>query len=191
VCGGPLSVRHLPRAGSDQKPPYYRCLPRGCVSAPAEWLEGLVTAATIHICANPILYRSITRDDDQEASAARDEAAAERNRLADLEQQVIENKVSPATFARIAAGIETRIAELDARAVQLSAPPALRDLLGAPVPSKKARLKEIHERWLGMPVAARREVVKELFAPTLSRTVGEPDDPRRLALNFRLRGEVD
>jgi site-specific DNA recombinase len=186
-CGGPLSVRHTPRSAG-QKPPYYRCLNYGCVSAPVEWLDALITAGIVATCSHPILYKFITGEEDQEAQSVRDEAQAERDRLADFEEQAITGEISAASFARIAKRIEARIAELDTRAQQLSVPPALRDLVGAPVPDRALREKAIAKRWAGMPVTAQRHVVATLCAPRL-RPVGDSKllDPHRVSFNSKIK----
>ena len=182
VCGGPLTMRHVPRSAGQTA--IYRCV-NGCVSAPVAWLDRLATAAVVSWCASPLAYAIITSEDDREAAAARDEAAAERARLADFEDQAADGTISAASFARIAAKIEENIARLDARAQALSAPPAVRDLIGASGPAAD-RERDIYDRWLGMPVSAQRRVVSALFAPVL-RPVGsgDPIDPYRLSLNAR------
>jgi site-specific DNA recombinase len=188
-CGGPLSVKHLPRAGSNQKPPFYRCVVKGCVSAPVEMLDTLATLAVVRWCAHPAAYEAITGSDDRESLAAADEAEAERQRLAGYEADAIDGKISAPSFARIAAGIEARIAELDKRATELSVPPALRDLLAAPG-SQANREQDIYERWLGMPVAAQRKVIAALGAPVL-RPVGSSGnalDPFRFDMGLKVRG---
>ena len=84
VCGGPISMRHLPRTGGQTA--YYRC-GRGCVSAPLEWLDELATVGVVMFCAKSPLYEVLTRGDDREAQAAKDEADAERERLAAFESR--------------------------------------------------------------------------------------------------------
>jgi site-specific DNA recombinase len=184
VCRGPLSVKHLPRAGSKQKPPFYRCVVKGCVSAEVEWMDTLATAAVVRWCANPAAYEAITGSDDREALAAQDEAEVERQRLAGYEADAIAGKISAASFARIAAGIEARISELEARATELSVPPALRDLLAAPG-SQANREQDIYERWLGMPVAAKRKVIAALGAPVLRPVAA---DQERFSMRLKVRG---
>ena len=66
VCDGPLSMRHLPRAGSGQTA-YYRCA-RGCVSAPVEFLDDMATWAVVNGAATKSpLYEVLTRGEDEEA----------------------------------------------------------------------------------------------------------------------------
>ena len=164
VCGGPLSVRHLPRAGSKQIA-YYRCIRRGCVSAPADWLEGFVADEVMRWCAEPGRYEQLAGRDDTAAQAARDEAAAERGRLDQFEADAIAGRISAASFARIAAGIEARIAELDERARELATSPALAGFWSrSPQHETAYRRLDFLGRWEEMAISARRSVVAALVA---------------------------
>ncbi len=106
VCGAPLGMQKRMRGG--ELVPVYRCSHAmgGHAYAPVEWLDMLVTAAVVRICASPLIYPVITGDEDKEAAAARDEALSERNRLADYEQAAIAGTISAETFGRIARDIE-------------------------------------------------------------------------------------
>ena len=178
VCGGPLSMRHLPRTTGQVA--YYRC-GNGCVSAPVAFLDEMATVAVVGFCSGSPLYEVLTRGDDREAQAAKDEAEAERERLADFEEQAVSGQLSAESFARIARGIEARIAELEARARELSSPPALRDLV-SDAATEEERWKDIHQRWLDMPLTARRAVITTIFAPVLYPANGNPADRGRFRL---------
>jgi DNA invertase Pin-like site-specific DNA recombinase len=182
VCGGPLSMRHLPRAGSGQTA-YYRCV-RGCVSAPVAWLDRMATVAVTGFCAGSPLYEVLTRADDREAQAARDEAAAERERLAEFESQAVSGALSADSFARIARGIERRIAVLDKRARELSAPPALRELT-TDAATPEERWADIYARFCSMPLTARRSVIAAIFAPVLYPAGGNPSDRSRFKMPLK------
>ena len=95
--------------------------------------------------------------DDSEAAAARDEAEAERARLEGFEADAIAGRISSASFARIAAGVEARIAELDQRAQRGTHPG--RELL-----TKGSRADDVRRVWRGMPLTAKRSVVRALVA---------------------------
>jgi len=185
-CGDPLATQYRPRGG--QMVLMYRCASSGggCAYAPAEWMDGVVADEIIRWCAEPGRYERYTREDDRAALAARDEAASERARLEGFEQQAIAGKITPAAFARIAAGIEKNIATLDARAAELSAPPALRGLLATRHPTAYRRLAVL-EAWEAMPLAARRSVISEVAAPTLAPTGrgGDVFNPERISMNFK------
>jgi site-specific DNA recombinase len=164
VCDGPLSVRHQPRAGSAQVA-YYRCIRRGCVSAPAELLEGQVADEVMRWHTEPGRHEELAGRDDVAAQAARDEAKAERARLAGFEEDAIAGRISSASFARIAAGIEAHVAELDERAKQLTVPAALSGFWSrSPRHEMAYRQLDFLDWWGGMPVSARRSVVAALVA---------------------------
>src|SRR5205823_2229979 len=67
VCGGPLSMRHLPR--TEGQTAYYRCIRKGCVLAPAGWLDSMATYAVVRFCSMSPLYEVLTRTEDQAAQA--------------------------------------------------------------------------------------------------------------------------
>ena len=181
VCGGPLSMRHLPR--SQGQVAYYRCIRKGCVSAPVAWLDEMATVGVVGFFSRSPLYEVLTRAGSQEAQAARDEADAERTRLAEFEEQAVSGRISAESYARIAGGIETRIAELEEMARSLSAPPALRDLVdGVSGASREERWDDIHARWTGMPLTARRAVISAFFAPVLYPANGNPADRSRFKI---------
>jgi DNA invertase Pin-like site-specific DNA recombinase len=189
-CGAPLNVTS--RIVRRERVHYYRCSSSrgGCAVAPVEWMDSLVTAAIVRWCARPGVYEAITGGDDREAVAAREEAAAERARLADFEAQAVAGSIRPESFARIAAGIEGRIAELEQRATHLTAPPALRDLLAATPrdAGREAREADIADRWAEMPLASRRHVVSVLAKPTLRPSGRKPGvvlDEFRVSMNLR------
>jgi DNA invertase Pin-like site-specific DNA recombinase len=177
-CGGPLSMRHLPRSSGQTA--YYRCV-KGCVSAPVAWLDEMATVAVVGVCSVSPLYESLTRADSREAQAAQDEADAERERLAGFEAQAISGAIGAESYARIASGIERRIAELEARARELSVPPALRELASSKA-TQEERWADIYERWCTMPQTARRAVISAIFAPVLYPANGNPSARSRFKM---------
>ena len=180
VCGGPLNARLIPRAGG--KVPVYRCAD-GCVSAPVALLDRLATVGVVGFCAQSPLFELLTRTDDREAQSAREEAEAERDRLAEFEDKAASGDISAPSFARIAAKIEARIAELEARALELSVPPALRDLASSAA-TKEERWADIYRRWTDMPLSTRRSVIKAIFSPVLDSVPrgGDALDPNRFRM---------
>lgn len=187
VCGYPLGVT-TNRMRKGERVAQYRCAnPRAShCYADVQWLDPLITRAVIDVCASPALYRLLTARNDEEAQAARDEAENERARLDAFEQQAIAGDITADSFARIARGIEAKIAELEERARSLSVPPDLRDLLGVPVPGQEVRKRDIRARWGAMSITSKRAVVRALFAPTLKPTGrGGMEDLRRVSPNPR------
>jgi DNA invertase Pin-like site-specific DNA recombinase len=156
VCGGPLSVRHLARAGSTQVT-YYRCL-AGHAIAPVEWMDHVVGEAVIAWASKPGVYEAVMAGDDSDANAARDELRAEQARLAQFEADAIAGRISSASFARIADGIEQRIAELDKRTEARAGHELLARVGSA------SKVNNVRACWAGMPLTARRRVVQALVA---------------------------
>ena len=189
-CRAPLSVQRRTVAAGPVA--YYRCSSSrgGCAQAPVEWVDWLVTAAVIRWASRPGVFEALTGGDDAEAVAARGEADAERERLAGFEERAIAGAISDASFARIAAGIEANIAELEQRAEMASAPPALRDLIasGANLDTSGLTLEqreaELLKRWKPMPVAVKRSIVATIARPTLAPAGRDAADPFRVAMNF-------
>jgi DNA invertase Pin-like site-specific DNA recombinase len=178
VCSRPLSVKYLDRAAA-RRIPHYRCA-EGCVVSTVEWLDELATVAVVGFCAQTPMYELLTREEDSEAQAARNEAAGERARLAGFEEQAISGKISASSFTRIASGIESRIAELEERATKLSTPPPLRDLMaGVSGATREERHAEILRRWDAMALTSQRAVVRAMFAPVLHPAGRNPSDPAR------------
>jgi hypothetical protein len=175
-------MRNLPRSVGQVA--YYRCV-NSCVSAPVAWLDEMATVGVVGFCAKSPVYELLTRTGDKEAQAARDEADAERERLAGFEAQAIDGRISADSYARIARGIEARITELDARARELAAPPALRDLVSAAA-TQEERWEDIYQRWLAMPVTAQRAIISAIFAPVLYPVAdGDPMDRNRFKMPAR------
>jgi hypothetical protein len=187
-CGAPLSVQNRTRA-TGSVVSLYRCASSkgGCAYAPVDWLDALVTAAVITWSARPGVYELLTAGGDREAISARGEAAAERARLDGFELLAISGTMPAESFARIAAGIEARIAELEARAASLSVPVALRDLLGgnSPASPREAREADLLARWKAMPVATRRSIVSTISAPTLAPSGADPASAFRVTMNWK------
>jgi site-specific DNA recombinase len=173
-CGSPLGVRMRELKAGDV--PYYRCPSGGgCAMMPVAFMDHAVSEAVIRWAARPGIYEEVMRRDDSEAGAALAEADSERARLAEFEAQAISGAISAAAFARIASGIETRIAELEAR--------ARRDSTALGVLLENGReMANVRACWEGMPLTARRRVVS-----TLTASPGY----LRLAPGGRLHGDPD
>jgi DNA invertase Pin-like site-specific DNA recombinase len=153
-CGAPIGVKFRVRVAGDIA--YYRC-PAGHAFVPVEFMDWCVSEAVIAWASKPGVYEAIMRRDDNDAVSARAEADAERGRLAAFEADAIAGRISSASFARIAAGIEARIAELDQRGE--SALPGVADLL-----ARGNHKQYVRACWAGMPLTAKRSVVRALTA---------------------------
>jgi len=181
-CGAPLGVvTNRMRRGVPE--PQYRCSNSTAshAYAPVEWMDWLVGEAVVRWCAQEQVYAVLTEGSYGDALTAQDEAKAERARLATFEAQAIAGTLSAEAYARIASGIEARIAELEATAAELAVPAELRALVGT-----GDREADIAARWLAMPLPARRSVIRKISAPTLKPTgrSGRLLDPFRVSVNF-------
>jgi site-specific DNA recombinase len=158
-CGAPLAVQHRPRGGKME--PQYRCSSSkgGCAVAPVDFMDHVVTEMIVAYCLKAGRYQAIMTGSDRDAAAARDEAESERSRLAGFETDAIAGRISSDSFARVAAGIEARIADLEAKAKASDSPPALQDLL-----KRGKQAHHIRAVWADMPLAARRRVLSALTA---------------------------
>jgi len=185
-CDRPLAVKHLPRAGSAQKAPHYRCIDKGCVSAPVDWLDGIVADAYVRWAADDAeKYEELTGADDREQIAAREQAKAEQARLDDFRAQAVSGKIGPEDFAIIAAGIRQNIARLEKRASELAVPPMLRGLLATaradPRYQTADRRLAVLVAWEDMNIAAQRQAIAEATTPVLHRAVADRLDPARVS----------
>jgi DNA invertase Pin-like site-specific DNA recombinase len=192
-CGAPLAVTH--RVRSAGRTAMYRCSSsaRSCAYADVSWLDGVVVDAVIRHLADPERWKP--EDDEQAtaAQAARDEARAERARLASFEAAAVAGDLSAASFTRIASGIEERIAALETKATEATPLPALAELVGDARlwrvdPAKEAdRRFDMLERWERMPLAAQRKAISAVCAVSLC-PVGrgqDPEAPDRVHITFR------
>lgn len=153
-CRAPLGVtRNRMRNGVPV--PQYRC-GNGHAFIPVEWMDYAVSEVVIAWASKPGVYEAIMSGDDSEAAAARDERDAERRRLEGFEADAIAGRITSASFARIAAGVEARIAELE-RAQRGTHPG--RELL-----ARGGRADDVRRVWSGMPLTAKRSVVRALVA---------------------------
>ena len=182
-CGAGLGVVTNRRRNGIPEP-QYRCTHSQSTHcyAPVEWMDWLVGEAIVRWCAHPLVYEVLTASDEAAVSAARAHGAEERRRLAEFEAQAIAGALSATAYARIASGIEARIATLDARASAVTVPAELRGMVGA-------RARDIAARWLDMPLTAQRSVVRKVAAPTLRPTGrgGNLLDPFRVQPGFIIR----
>jgi len=183
-CGAVLNVV------SRKSGPAYRCSSGGAghAGAPAEWLDAMISAAVCRWASRPEVYAELIRlDADPAAEQARSEAAEARERLAGLEAQCIAGEISGSSFARLAAGLESRIAEAERRAEPSGASPVLRSLVSGAEADAGDREAVMGQIWAGMGIAARRTVIRVLADVTLAPTSPEhaAADPFRVSIRWR------
>jgi hypothetical protein len=185
-CGSKLSPRV---AGF--RTPIYRCI-AGHTSAPVRWLDEVVTDKFIRHIAEPGQYERYVRESDAEASAIRNEAQSERNRLEGFRQKAVDGKIDSDDYAIIASGIRENIAELERRASEISVSPALRGLVGSlaewvsrnPDHEPAYRYLSVYADWEGMALAAQRAAIAAVVVPVLHRAGTNRLDPARVSLQF-------
>jgi len=149
--------RELTAAGPDKKnrAAIYRCL-SGCVHIRADWLDDYISMTVIERLSKPDVY-PLTAESDQEAVSARAEAAELRARLDEHADLAAEGKISPLSFARIEQKLLAKIAEADQHAELAAVPPAFRDIASG-------TYEQVEAKWEALPVAARKELCRVLFA---------------------------
>jgi site-specific DNA recombinase len=154
VCGNPL----MARLGSPGRRAAYGCDGRGCVGCPVEYLDEFVTAVVVARLARPDVYAELAarRADDTAVLAARDEAATLRARLEEFTDAAAAGRLSAAALARIEAKLLPQIRAATERAEREALPAPLRELVDPG--------EDVATRWAGLSVAARKDVLRLLFA---------------------------
>jgi site-specific DNA recombinase len=149
-CGGPLNVTAVRRVL------YYICKDHHCTAMRRDWLDLFVAEVVGGMFDDPAFWEEIGRSGDDEVQAEYAKANELRSDLRQHVQLAKARKITPASFAEIEASLLSQIAESEARAVQIAAPPVLRDLARAPEGARKL--------FEGSPLAVRKQVLRELFA---------------------------
>ena len=125
------------------------------------------------------MYAEIVKGDDGGALAAQAEADTLQAEL----DEWLSSGISPRAYKLKEEQLLPAIAAAQERARTLAVPAELRELVG-----RDRREKDIAERWLDMPLTARRSVIRKVAAPTLRPTGrgGRLLEPRRFSPNFRI-----
>jgi DNA invertase Pin-like site-specific DNA recombinase len=146
----------------------YHCVADGCTAIGVAEAEEYVSRLVVKRCCEPDV-RELFTDDDEAAQRAQDEAAALRTKLDEATASFLKPKdgISAERLAAIERELAPRIRNAELRSVSRKAPMALLALLdAAPFGAAKVR-----PEWDGFPVAARREILRLLFADI---RVGKP-----------------
>jgi DNA invertase Pin-like site-specific DNA recombinase len=154
-CGGPLGARY--RTGIRR----YQCRDAGCVQVYADPLDDFAEDKVLRLLTAPdVLERLMPQAvDDAALAAARDEVARVKAEHTDLIAHVAGGKISATLAAGSEPGILARLALAESKVQELVTPAGLRQLID-PGPM-------VVEHWKALPMEAKREVVKLLFAPGL------------------------
>lgn len=176
--------RELTAAGPGTKntTAIYRC-PSGHVHIRADWLDDYVSMAAIERLSRPDAY-PLTAATDKEAINARAEAAQLQARLDDHADLAAEGKITPVSFARIEQKLLAKIAAANHRAAIATVPPVLRDVVGG-------QYKEVEAKWNALPVAARKELCRVLFAEISVKLRPKFRRPKRHRGRYEVRLTVD
>lgn len=158
ICEGKLGV------GKRHGYLVYRCVEHGCVAVRRDWLDDLITKLVLERLSMKDIYEKLAMANDDQVLEARATAAKLREKL---EEHYIEaakpDGLSAAGLTAVERQLLPQIEEADQRAVSLSIPQALRELLQPGV--------DIAERWKALGVASRKEVVRVLVDIRLRRSL--------------------
>lgn len=180
-CGA--GMVYDPRSNQRGQNALYRCRERKCVSRTAEIAEAIVEELVIDRLSRPDDALSTADAPRADAQAALDEAGSLRARLAALEDDVAEGRMTGEAFGRIEAKISAQHAEAEARATAASSadvPAVVRALTG----------KDAAKRWKRLGVEDQRAVVRALLIePMFIRKRGADLPPNALGLTFRWQCE--
>lgn len=116
-----------------------------------EELETHVSAVVVAYYSKPGRYDQLIKTDDTEVMAAQADINRIESELKDLERQARQGG-SAALLLALDERLRSELAEAEERR-KSSVPPAVRQLLEGPV-------QELAQRWVAMPVAAQREIVR-------------------------------
>jgi DNA invertase Pin-like site-specific DNA recombinase len=158
-CGEPLSVTYRRRGG-----PHYICR-RSCVLIGQAGLDAHVTADVLAYLSRPRVWTRLVAagpTGNAELAEARAELAAIDADYRETKALFRARRISPAAFAEVEPG---KLADLEAartRVRGLETPPPLRFLLNGQ--------GDLKTRWEAAPVAARRDVIRQLATVTVRRS---------------------
>ncbi|MFG2058645.1 recombinase family protein [Micromonospora sp. NPDC048930] len=184
-CGGPLRVQPA-RPGHNAA--RYACFADSCVTIAVAETDEIVTRLIVGRLAQPDA-RDLLTVDDSAVLQARAEAAALRKKLAEARDMWEHDRLSLESFVDMEARLKPRIEDADKRAVPVTAPGALPELLDAAT----FGVERVRHVWDGLSVAARREVIALLAEvvigkPTRRLSRSTPEDDRLAEAAARLAG---
>ncbi|MPZ26511.1 MAG: hypothetical protein GEV12_08640 [Micromonosporaceae bacterium] len=160
VCGSGYAGRFDARRGGRRR---YGCR-RGCGYVDGAEYEELILAYVLGRLARQDVYRKLRRAGegaDREVAAARGEAGRLRVRLEEARSSAASpDGISYATLAVQERELGTQIADAERRAELAGLPPAVRALAGAG--------DALPQLWADMPLAARRDVIRDLVTVTVA-----------------------
>lgn len=172
VCGGPIC------ATNRTKEPEYQCRDGGHVRVRKAELDEMIEGLIFAYLSRPDVAETLAAGqvESSELSAVRGDLGTARAQLDELYDTAGKpGGVSLAALARIEPRLLATIAELETRETELTLPPALSGLI---TPGHG-----VQQQWQGMPMSARRDVVRMLFAPGMLgalRIIRRPEGRRNI-----------
>lgn len=153
VCGAPVR-----RISGTKRPPRLSCAAKHCVSILESGAVEFVAKATVALLQRGDALEAFRRRQQPEPAAEPTEDVDQlRARLAEWEAAAVDGTVSPPAFARIAAGLEQRIAEAEATAARAAA--------AVPAVLLEATAGDVVAWWEAATIQQRREVIRLLGSP--------------------------
>lgn len=159
TCPGELAPSNAPRLSGV---PHYRCHGHGHMRVEREPLDMLAERVLLAWLEVPENYAALAQPGETatvELQRVRSQLAQARGDLAEYEARADRGELS-AIEARAAAGTERKVADLELRERELSAPTSLVDILGG-------RHEDVCIRWKSAAISSKRVAAKVLFTPSL------------------------
>lgn len=138
----------------------YHCVGDGCTAIGVAEADEYVARLVVKRCCRKDV-RELFTDDDGPAQRAKDEAAALRGKLKEATDSFLKPQggISAERLAEIEQQLAPQIADAERRSISRKAPMALLALLSA----AEFGAAKVRPEWDGLPVAARREILRLLF----------------------------
>jgi DNA invertase Pin-like site-specific DNA recombinase len=160
VCGTPV-VRY--KSHSHGKPgSAYRCPKNFCVVRKLENVDEPVIEYMLSLLEDPRLRERLDARDDSDIAAARHAREAIEEQLAEYEQAAIDGSISAKAFARIEAGLNAKLEDLDSVEHQYISP-LLMKIAGV----------DAREIWDGLDIIDRRTIVRASVSVKINRLRGD------------------
>jgi DNA invertase Pin-like site-specific DNA recombinase len=172
ICGDGLSLASSRGGRAEGRWHTYRCPKVGHIGISGPWLEDYVTEAVLAYIDTDRLQEAIKR---QRKTRPTRKVSAIESRLALVDQQLVEGKISKARFDRM----NTQLLQ------QLKAAQTTERERGIDLPAELAR--NLSAKWDGMPVSTRRRIIAAVVESiTVAKAEGHgPIDPERVKIEWR------
>jgi DNA invertase Pin-like site-specific DNA recombinase len=172
ICGDGLSLASSRGGRAEGRWHTYRCPKVGHIGISGPWLEDYVTEAVLAYIDTDRLQEAIKR---QRKTRPTRKVSAIESRLALVDQQLVEGKISKARFDRM----NTQLLE------QLKAAQTTERERGIDLPAELAR--NLSAKWETMPVSTRRRIIAAVVESiTVAKATNHgPINPERVKIEWR------